>query len=417
MEMEPCAGPLCPLRALYGEETGRELFDWLQERVAGISVLPPELGQALSERDYFLVVPSRSPQLALDQTVPDRDAPHTGLHLQAQNPTLPLGVDWQKAALLAKRTSVMVSFPLYAYSPLDYRQAVEELLAAGQHGVSWLRLEAHPPGDAFLSRIEAHGFVQLVRRTLDIAAPHIRLAAGENAAQELNFSFFGAGGEADLIENLALAPLLLDALETGSARILTEWAGGLKLPYPGLTFYNTLRLDRDSAFDNAVGVLPAAEITRWNGRLSGKRGFIGALANLPGSEHFDTLQAVLRAAQAVLLSLTGLPGFELSHLPGGRVLRERTSCHAFHPHGAQLILPGENPAVFSLLRIAPDGRRVVLCLQNFSTMTQDAHPDLSALGLPGGVWRDLLTGETIELTHRPQVLLKSYQSRWLIPTD
>jgi len=422
MDAEPCFGPLCPLMALYGAKTGRELFEWLQERTAGFSVPPPELGQALNERDYFLILPVQSRTVILDQTVPDREAPFTGLQLQAPDAAHPLQLDWQKVALLGKRSSLMITFPLQNYTPSEYRQMVEDLLVAAQNGVRWLRLDASrapnwPGGGEFLSRVEARGFVQLVRRTLDLVAPHVRLAAGENAPQALNFAFFGSGGEADLVENLALAPLLLYTLETERAAALEAWAAGLKLPFPGLTFYNTLQFTGKDAFRCVEGILPPAEVEGLQARKTRGPGFLNALAALPGGERFDLLQERLGAAQAILLALTGLPGFGLSHLPGGRLLRARAGWGAFHPYGAQLALPGENPAVFSLLRIAPDGRRLALCLQNVSAGPQEARLDLKTLGLQAGAWRDLISGEKTELTQRPRISMKSFQAIWLVPGD
>ena len=422
-EVEPCYGPLCPLMALFGAQTGRELFAWLQERTAGFSAPPPELGEVLSERDYFLIFPVQSHTVILTQTVPEREAPFTGLQLQSSDAGYPLQLDWQKVSLLSKRSSLMIPFPLLNYLPLSeagYRRMVEDLLAAAENGVRWLRLDASrapdwPEGGAFLSRPEAHGFVQLIRRTLDVAAPHIRLVVGENASQVTNLSFFASGGEADMVENLALVPLLLHALETEQAAALESWAAGLKLPYPGLTFYNTLRFDGWDAFCCVEEILPPADLERLQVYNFRGRSFLSALAVLPGGERFDLLQERLYAAQAVLLALTGLPGFEVSCLPGGRLLRARTGWSAFHPHGAQLVLPGVNPAVFALLRIAPDGRNVALCLQNISSKTQDVRLDLSALGLQDGTWSDLLESGTIDLTRQPHIALKSYQTRWLVP--
>ncbi|NPV74758.1 MAG: hypothetical protein HPY59_00125 [Anaerolineae bacterium] len=421
-EAEPCFGPLCPLMALYGAQSGRELFEWLQERTAGFSVPPPEFGAALSERDYFLILPVQSRTVILDRTVPDRGTPFTGLQLQVTDAAHPLQLDWQTVAMLGKRASLMITFPLQNYTPSEYRQMVEDLLVAAQNGVRWLRLDTSrapswPEGGEFLSRLEAHGFVQLVRRTLDLVAPHIRLAAGENAPQAQNFAFFGSGGEADLVENLALAPLLLHALETEQAAALVAWASGLKLPYPGLTFYNTLRFTGRDSFRCVEGLLPPDEVERMLAHRTRGSGFLSALAGLPGSERFDLLQERLRAAQAILLALTGLPGFELSHLPGGRLLRARTSWGAFHPYGAQLTLPVENPAVFSLLRIAPDGRSLALCLQNVSAGLQEARPDLKTLGLQTGAWHDLISGEKAEFTQRPRIRLKSFQAVWFVPEE
>ena len=54
-----------------------------------------------------------------------------------------------------------------------------------------------------------------------------------------NLSYFGDGAnEAQLVYNFALPPLLLHTLHTGSARALSGWARGLRLPSNRATFFN-----------------------------------------------------------------------------------------------------------------------------------------------------------------------------------
>jgi len=415
---QPCSGPLCPLTALYGHQRGGELFAWLQQRLAEESAALPGEPPACGESDYFLVCAGPTRGGVPERLPSSEDVPPSGLQLALEDAAHPLGLDWEKISRLAQGSSLMVNFELHAYSAEEYRLVVEDLFAAAHSGVKWLRLDASrapawPTGEPFTARLEAHGYVQLVRRTLDVIAPSIRLVAGENLPQVQNDSFFGSGGEADMVENLALAPLLVDAIETGQATTLQSWVSGLRLPFQGLTFYNTLRLDGPQAFQSLEGILPAEKLECGARRFAGVRDFRTALAVLPGNLPAQRQRDFLTIAQAMLLTLTGVPGFDQSTLPAGRLLRARADTQAFSPYGAQMALTSDHPAVFSLMRIAPDGVQTALCFQNFTLEPQDFRLDLANLGLDGGAWFDRISGEPVDLLQQTRLHLKSGQALWL----
>lgn len=95
------------------------------------------------------------------------------------------------------------------------------------------------------------------------------------------------------------------------------------------------------------------------------------------------------------------------------MLRARAGQPAFHPNGSQQVLDGGSPAVFSLLRVSPDGRDRVLCLHNVSADPQPFSVDAAGLSLPGRL-RDILTGDTFRLdSARLQLSLAPYEVRWL----
>jgi glycosidase len=166
------------------------------------------------------------------------------------------------------------------------------------------------------------------------------------------------------------------------------------------------------------------------------------------------------ASQAIMLSLAGVPGIYVHSLLGSRsfragveetgryrtinrekllredleraikdpnslryqvfhryvdVLRVRTSQRAFHPNGAQKILP-VNPALFALLRTAPEGREHVLCIHNVSDKDQAFRLNLVELGMPqDGVLEDLVTGTPCEVHGDGELHLTvaPYQVLWL----
>jgi sucrose phosphorylase len=79
-----------------------------------------------------------------------------------------------------------------------------------------------------------------------------------------------------------------------------------------------------------------------------------------------------------------------------RLLRARAADPAFHPYGRQRVLTLDE-GVFALLRTSPgDGSRVV-CLHNVSDQTRTVQLRPDELDLQAGTWRDLISGETVEV--------------------
>lgn len=88
-------------------------------------------------------------------------------------------------------------------------------------------------------------------------------------------------------------------------------------------------------------------------------------------------------------------------------LKIRREQPAFHPHGTQQVVSCP-PEVFGLLRISPDGKEQVLCLQNTSNRrvewdTTDTFDQLTY---------DLIRGATITGNH--SISMAAYQTLWLV---
>jgi sucrose phosphorylase len=179
-----------------------------------------------------------------------------------------------------------------------------------------------------------------------------------------------------------------------------------------------------------------------------------------GKEGLETQIGRFIASQAIMLSLAGVPGVYVHSILGSRsyhagvqetgryrsinreklrraelqaaladpaslrrqvferyvrLLRLRAAHKAFHPNGPQKVLD-VNPALFSLLRVSPDGQERVLCLHNVSDQEQRFEVNLEALGVPrGDAWRDLLTGGRCPLGESGELagVLSPYQVLWL----
>jgi hypothetical protein len=144
--------------------------------------------------------------------------------------------------------------------------------------------------------------------------------------------------------------------------------------------------------------------------------YFDALSDLTSDEPLDLQVRRFMAAQAIMLSLRGIPGIYFHSLFGSRnwndgvkktgrnrtinrqkldiellendlndplslraqvftrynqLLMRRSSSSAFHPHGGQKILD-LTPGVFAVLRSSPEGDQKVLCLQNVTPRTQSA---------------------------------------------
>ena len=75
-----------------------------------------------------------------------------------------------------------------------------------------------------------------------------------------------------------------------------------------------------------------------------------------------------------------------------------------------------DPAIFAVVRSAPDGSERVLCLHNVTGAPVEIAPDRVAQGLPdGATWRDVLTGQEFSTSSAGLTpALAPYQVVWLI---
>ena len=175
--------------------------------------------------------------------------------------------------------------------------------------------------------------------------------------------------------------------------------------------------------------------------------YFDALSNPSSRESLDTKVDRFMAAQAIMLSIIGVPGIYFHSLVGSRnwtdgvkltnhnrtinreklnrdelerqltdlkslrskvftryreLLLARSSSSAFDPYGSQKVL-NVGKGIFAVLRISPDKSRQTLCLQNVTAKEiQIQNPMKKAT-------RGLLTSRLREST----LTLKPYQTLWL----
>lgn len=331
---------------------------------------------------------------------------------------------------------------------LDYHnpdvllEILDILLMYAQHGAQFIRLDAiaylwKEIGTPCIHLPQTHAVIQLLRAVFNEVAPHVHLITETNVPHKENISYFGDGtNEAQLVYNFALPPLVLHTIRTGDASVISEWAADLKLPSDQTTFFNFLASHDGIGLNPAQGIISPAEIDglveqtlTHGGLISFKQksdgtqspyelniNYFDALSDPSSSEPLELQMDRFMAAQAIMLSLRGVPGIYFHSLFGSRNWNEgvnltnhnrtinrqkleradleskladpkslraqvfgrccqllflRSACTAFHPHGGQEILDmGRN--VFAVLRRSPNVDKHVLCLQNVTAQTQAA---------------------------------------------
>lgn len=350
------------------------------------------------------------------------------------------------------------------------------------HGARILRLDAiaylwKEIGTSCIHLPQTHELVKLIRDVLSMVAPHVMVLTETNVPHSENISYFGRGDEAHMVYQFTLPPLLLHALQTGSAQHLSAWAAGLQDPPPGCTFLNFTASHDGIGVRPLEGILPGVAIDAMIERVRARQGQVSTKINPDGSEsayelnitYFDALsdpdedsaalhEARFLCSQAVPLAFKGIPAIYFNSLLGARnnlggveftglartinrekwdwdrvgsmlaakdttpgrlfreytrMLRARRGCAAFHPDGSQKVLSIDD-RVFALLRESPDGEQQVLALFNFSR--EQVSLPMSPVLPPTAqatTWRDLLSGR---MRGRADftVRLTPYEVVWLV---
>jgi glucosylglycerate phosphorylase len=335
-------------------------------------------------------------------------------------------------------------------------EILDILLLYVERGAAFIRLDAiaylwKEIGTNCIHLPQTHHVIQFLRAALDETVPHVQLITETNVPHADNISYFGDGtNEAQLVYNFALPPLTLHTFHTGDARILSNWAKTLTLPSNKTTFLNFLASHDGIGLNPARGILSNDEIDSLVDKTLEHGGLVSYKHNADGSQspyemninYFDALSnpnSLLQAAsppprtaagvgfengsesldlqinrfiaaQAIMLSLLGVPGIYFHSLFGSRgwiegvkqtgrnrtinreklqldelqneladenslrakvftkycqLLKARSASSAFHPHGTQNII-NLHPSVFAVERISPDGETRMLCLHNVS---------------------------------------------------
>lgn len=229
-------------------------------------------------------------------------------------------------------------------NPAVLLATLEALLLYVQQGARFLRLDAiaflwKEIGTPCLHLPRTHAVIRFYRAALNTVAPHVQLITETNVPHADNISYFGDGhGEAQLVYNFALPPLVLHSLRAGTAEKLSAWAASLSLPSREVAFFNFLASHDGIGLNPARGILSDAEIdalvagaiahggaVSYKNMPDGSRlpyelnvNYLDALSN-PADGESDALAASkFLAAHSILLTLAGMPGIYFHSLFGSR---------------------------------------------------------------------------------------------------
>ena len=212
-----------------------------------------------------------------------------------------------------------------------------------QNGAILLRLDAiaylwKEIGTSCIHLPQTHAFVKLLRKILDIVAPHVLILTETNVPHSENISYFGNGkDEAQVVYNFTLPPLLLYSFLKQDARLLTDWAKTLKLNGENNTFLNFTASHDGIGVRPLEGILPKTEIEWLAHRVLDNGGHISYKQNAEGSQSpyelnityvsamadqndLDQKNQIKRflASQAIQYALPGIPATYIHSILGSQ---------------------------------------------------------------------------------------------------
>ena len=348
-----------------------------------------------------------------------------------------------------------------------------------EHGVKFFRLDAigylwKKSGTSCVHLPETHEVVRLIRSVIDHFAPDTALITETNVPNRENLTYFGNSNEAHLIYNFSLAPLLVHALLTGSAKYLMTWIMSMPPAPLGCTYLNF------TASHDGIGMRPVEGLLSENDQqemvdtIKSFGGLVSPRKMSDGTERiyelnvslFDALKGTVAGpddkqidrflcSQTIMMAVEGLPAFYIHSLlatPNDQIgvnktghnrsinrhqwdehklvtllkdstsstsivltelrkrIRIRQKQPAFHPNATQFTLHLK-PQFFAFWRQSMDRRQSIFCISNLSLQEQDL--ELSELNLIcTDSWTDLLSGEQITDQYG-SLTLKPYQTLWL----
>ncbi len=346
-------------------------------------------------------------------------------------------------------------------------------------GVRILRLDAvafiwKEAGTSCIHLPQTHAIVQLLRLLCDYASETIVLLTETNVPRSENLSYFGNRNEAHAVYNFPLPPLILHAMQTGTARYLNRWQSAMPPAQLGCAYLNFTASHDGIGMRPAEGVLPPEETARMidTARAAGA---LVSMRTLPDGTQapyelncalFDVLRRTVRGedahhlarflcSQTIPMSLEGIPAFYIHsflatrhdheavarrgmnrainrhrwHYPDliarladpasdqSRVraglserLRIRARQAAFHPNATQFTLRMDE-RIFGVWRQSLDRHQSIFALHNVSADHVAVGPAEINL-IEDDAWTDLLSGERIVATD-PAISFTPYQCRWI----
>ena len=358
-------------------------------------------------------------------------------------------------------------------------EMLEIFLEYLSHGARLIRLDAiaflwKTVGTYCVHLDETHEVVKLIRTIMRWCFPNCILLTETNVPHKENLSYFGNGDEAHMVYQFALPPLVLHALNRGTAQYLTDWAASLDDLYGQCTYLNFTASHDGIGLRALEGVLSRSEVDDLIDCMHRFGGFVSMKANPDGNDTpyeinislFDAMQGTRRGpdqwqvqrflcSQAIMLSLQGMPAVYIHSLLAtendlrgvevtGRtrsinrkkwdfddlvtqlqdrqtprhevfyqlshLIQIRRNEACFHPACPQEILQISH-AIFAVLRQHESGRQL-LALHNVSQAPQAITLKNRPELTDTAQWYDLVSAQTLK-TILPETVLPPYQVMWL----
>lgn len=307
----------------------RLMFDLVLNHVSSKSKWFDDFRGAIAPaREYFIDVP---PGVDLSQVVRPRALP------------LLTSVTTVKGEKQVWTTFSDDQIDLDFTNPDVMLEMMDILLGYINRGAAIIRLDAiaylwKEIGTPCINHPYTHEVVKIFRDVVENVTPGTLLLTETNLPHEENFSYFGTGDEAHIVYQFSLAPLLVHAIQSGTARYLSRWAKSLSPPPPGCTFLNFTASHDGIGVRPLEGLLTQKEIDDLAESVRQCGGFVSSRTGENGKEqpyelnitYFDAMQdaagsddlewQVLRffCSQIIMLGMRGIPAIYFHSLTGGR---------------------------------------------------------------------------------------------------
>jgi Glycosidases len=226
-------------------------------------------------------------------------------------------------------------------NPKVLAEVIDIILFYASMGAKFIRLDAigfiyKKLGTNCMHLKETHAVVKLMRLFLDYFFPATYIITETNVPHEDNISYFGNGDEAHLIYQFPLPPLVMFSMQMGDTTKLTCWAKSLEhTPLnENNTYFNFLASHDGIGIRPVEGILSISEKELLIKTVKENGGKISYMYNADGSQspyelNISYMDGVTNpakdkeerfkrfmAAQAVMLSLQGVPGIYYHSLLG-----------------------------------------------------------------------------------------------------
>ncbi|MEA2086497.1 MAG: sugar phosphorylase [Candidatus Caldatribacteriota bacterium] len=357
-------------------------------------------------------------------------------------------------------------------------EIIDVILFYASKGARVIRMDAighiwKKLGTSCINLKETHYVIQLIRAILDEIFPGTLLLTQTNVPHKENISYFGNGyDEVQLVYQFALPLLVLHTFYAGDASRLLKWAFGVKNVSDKTAFFNVLATHDGLGVVPVKAILTDREITDIADNIKKRGGFISykilgngtkepyemnttyysAIADSKNSEELNIKKFI--ASQAIILSLSGIPGIYIHSLFGTenylegvektgqkrtinrkkfqynklkenlansdsrehkifteftKLIYKRKSEKAFHPSGKQEVLFLKKE-IFSLLRTSPNGKEKIIALHNVTDSIQKSCFRKNQYSLNKKEYFDVISEKTINIE---KISLEPYQIIWL----